>query len=82
MENNKDCKEVSKHENIIDFESLPFKEPIKELVDEETKVIKEARIMSCMVADDEKPQESTEVEVITKEGDVVSMTHRSVTGAR
>ena len=59
-------------EEEIDFESWFFEEPVEEPVKKET------RIVRCAVADKEKPQESTELEAITKEGDDDETTQRSV----
>ena len=59
-------------EEEIDFESWFFEEPVEEPVEKETGVV------SCAVADEEKPQESTKLEAITKEGDYVETTQRSV----
>ena len=59
-------------EEKIDFESWFFEEPVEEPVKKETGIVR------CAVADKEKPQESTELEAITKEGDDDKTTQRSV----
>jgi hypothetical protein len=52
----------------IDFESWFFDKLIEE----------DIRVMRCAVADEEKPQESAEMEAIIEEGDDVESTQRSV----
>ena len=56
----------------IDFESWFFEELIEEPVEKEIGVVR------CEVADEKKPQESTELKAITKEGDDDEMTHGSI----
>jgi hypothetical protein len=67
-----DAEGADEPEEKIDFKSRFFDEPIE----------KSIRVISCTMADEEKPQERAKMEAITKEGDDVEMTHRSVVVAK
>jgi hypothetical protein len=68
-----DVEEASEPEDEeIDFESWFFEEPVDEPVKKETGVVR------CTVANEEKPQESTEMATITKKGDDDETTQKSV----